>query len=99
MSIQIEYRYAAPTGSTFISIDDWIATQSLQDQASYSAAQERQIALNNQLTADGFIISWAGSTMIVNEDQSSKFDSELKSIYRAYQLATGMIFEKIETPV
>ena len=99
MAIQIEYRYTAPEGLTFVSIEDWIKTQSAEDQAKFIAARERQAALNDQLKDQGHIAQWGDHAMVVDEDQTSKFDTELTAFYFKYQVETGMSFATVKTVV
>jgi hypothetical protein len=99
MAIQIEYRYTAPEGLTFVPIEDWIKTQSAEDQTKFAAAKERQTALNDQLKEQGHVTQWGDHTMIVDEEQTDKFDTEIKAFYLKYQLETGMNFETVKTVV
>jgi hypothetical protein len=99
MAIQIEYLYTAPEGLTFVSIEDWIKTQSAEDQAKFTAAKERQAALNDQLKEQGHVVQWSGHSMIVDEDQTDKFDTELTAFYFKYQVETGMSFATVKTVV
>lgn len=101
MPVTQTHKYVVAPGKTLITISEWAATLSPEDQHEFAIARKNQEELLAKHEAEGYIISRTADTIVysdevVNEAEKGNFEYVnpiWKSFFDRYQADVGIIYK------